>query len=124
MIQCEHFYFGLFNGIGIKLVKTSNVDKLLTQARLNELCHIGDKLRKNADLQNWLQPEGILALSHIEITFDEYNRKGVKNHTVLLDAKDWFDYTQPISIIKTYFLRELNKPPEKLEPIKIESEQT
>jgi hypothetical protein len=106
LIQCEHFIYALFNE-GYKLHATPNLKKLLNDDNLKYLCHIGDKTKQETVVQVWFPTENLLSVSSIHQTSDKYGRKGIWNHTILVSAEDYFQLTQPSTIFKPYFLKEL-----------------
>lgn len=109
MIHCEHFICGEFNGIGYRLIKSSNVDLILTEKSLRHLTHLD---RSNQTLL----PEGYIAITTIRHTKDEYDRNVTWNHTILIHVQDYFKLHPP-TLFKPYVITELEQPPTTLEPI-------
>lgn len=117
-MQCEQILYALFNGVGYKTIQTSNVDNLITEQNLDRLKTLKASSQTHV---HWLETEKIVALSQVHLTHDEYGRKGVWNHTILLNITDYISYTQtrPAQTLDTYFLKALPSPKTKLEPIQI-----
>jgi len=118
MIRCEHFVYGLFNGYGYVLTKTDGVDKILSDKMLKKL------LALQHDEQLLWPPqhpnkEFHISCTKIEPVKDEYKRVGIFNSTILVPLSKYLSYTQPLRIVKSYFMLRTDKPPEKLKPIKI-----
>lgn len=107
MTRLEHFIYASFNGVGYRTVKTDGVDKLLTQEMLTELKELDE------DSVTWFYPR-CLALTRVHHTVDEYGRKTMWNHTILVS---------PLNI-HALFLDQFIKPETKqiptLSPLKVE----
>ena len=109
MIHCEHFIYGQFNDVGYQLIKSANIDKILTKKSLNHLTHL------DCSTQTWL-PEGYIAITHIQHNKDEYERKVTWNHTILIRVEDYFKLHPP-TFFEPFFIKKLDKPIEQLEPL-------
>jgi len=109
MIHCENFIYGQFNGVGYRLIKSANVDKILTKKSLNHLTHL------DSSNQTWL-PEGYIAVTYIRHGKDEYERKVTWNHTILVRVQDYFKLHPP-TLFKPHIITKMEQPPTTLEPI-------
>lgn len=121
MIQAEHFIYALFNKSGYKCLKSPLVDKLLNQKSIYQLCHIGDKLEGNAVIQLWWPSEHVISVSNIvPMQKDQYNRKGVWNHTILLKIEDYFQLAKPSNLLADSLLSPMNEAPKgPLKPLEV-----
>jgi len=113
MICCEHFIYALTQNNGYVLLKSPNVEQMLTTENLNYLCHIGDNATEETYIQVRFTNEDLLACSYVKPTQDKYHRNGVWNHTIIIKLKDY------LKLVETHFIPETDKLPEKLEPIKV-----
>jgi len=118
MFQCEHFVYALFNNLGYKTLKTGRLDVILTTNNLYNLQRLPERSQTYV---HWLETEQLVAFSKVRGARDEYDRKGVWNHTLLIHINDYLAYTQtrPAETLDAYFLRELPSPSTRLEPIQI-----
>lgn len=112
----HQFIYGLF-GDNYAYIRSGFASEFLSEEAQNFLQHIGDRLAEEKDIWNIL--EGILAISFIRFKRDRYSRQAVWNHTFLVKFEDYLQRTQPISIFKPYFIKELGEMPKSLEPIEI-----
>jgi len=121
MTTVEHFIYALFNKSGYKWFKSPFVDKLLNAKSLYQLCHIGDKLEGNAVIQLWWPTEHVISVSNIvPMMRDQYNRKGVWNHTVLLKIEDYFQLAKPSNLLANSLLSPMNEAPTgQLKPLEV-----
>ena len=103
--------YGLFNGRGYRLVKSSGVDKRLSDDSLQRLIKIIERQKAEAVLPMHWPTENVLTLSHVVPTTDEYGRAGVWCHTVIAPIADFVWQLQP------YLAGPQEKPPKTLEPI-------
>ena len=117
-MRAEHFVYGLFNGVGYKTLQTSRVDKLLTEQNFERL-----KRLPAADVVyvHWLDTENIVAITQVREAKDEFNRKGIWNHTILVPITEYLSYTstQPASHITDSLFQKLPLAHAVLEPIEI-----
>ena len=121
MTIAEHFIYGLFNKSGYKLYKSPLVDKLLNEKSIYQLCHIGDKLEGNAVIQLWWPTEHVISVSNIvPMQKDQYNRKGVWNHTILLRIEDYFQLAKPAGLLAPFLLSPFSEAPKTpLKPLEV-----
>ena len=113
-LQAEHFIYGMFKGHGIKLIKSSGLKQLLDGEIINILCQLHEK-REYTNL--W--PNGVLTVTKISGTQDEYGRNGVWNHTIALRLMDYLAVRQPSNLLQPHFITGLDKPPRKLESLTV-----
>lgn len=116
MISCEHFVYSLATG----LIASANVEKLLTPLELDFLCHIGDRAKTEQCFRTSINPH-IIAVTYVEPIRDDFNRKDVWNHTILIKYKDYFEDREknPVELVAAQFVRSSVGSLEKLEPLKI-----
>lgn len=122
VVRCEHFVYGHFNGVGLKLVKTKGVDNLVNSEVLNMLCRLGNGIKKAMRALMWLPESRVVCISLLEPRTDQYNRKVTWNHTILVPAQEYFDNLihKILPTFEPYFIRKLNEPVG-LEPLMIKS---
>lgn len=113
-MKAEHFIYGLFKGYGIKLIKSPNLNNLLTGEIIDYLCN----LKEPKDYSN-LWPNGIITVTHVHSVNDEYGRDGVWNHTIAMRLMDYLEFAQPLKIFASHFIIDLPSPPKTLETITI-----
>jgi len=119
-IHCEHFIFAHWKGMGYRLIKSPGLDKLVSRQTLTYLCHIGNNLEKEARVQVWLPSENLIAICYLRPEKDEYGRRTIWNHTILIDISDYLNLNYP-AFFEPYFIRNLEKPVSELKPIMIKS---
>lgn len=115
-MKAEQFIYGLFEGYGIKLIKSPGLNNLLNGEIIEYLCQLREKKEPISNL--W--PNGVITVTKVHSTQDEYGRDGVWNHTIALRLMDYLAYMQPSKVLTPHFIKKLQKPPSKLEPIKVE----
>lgn len=89
-MECEHFVYAPFNGVGYKLIKSSGVDNLITRKSLRHL----KQLSGASPVQTWL-PEKVVAISYLARRKDDHGRDAVYNHTILVGIEDYFRLNPP-----------------------------
>jgi len=116
VISCEHFTFSLATGLNTSV----NVEKWLTPLELDYLCHIGDKQTTETCLRTPINPR-VVAVTYIKPVKDEYHRRDVWNHTILIRYRDYFEdrEPEPAKLVAAHFISPSSKQPVDLEPIKI-----
>jgi len=115
-VLCEHFTFSLATGLNTSV----NVEKWLTPLELDYLCHIGDKLETETCLRTPINPR-VVAVTYIKPVRDEYHRRDVWNHTILIRYRDYFEdrEPEPAKLVASHFISHGGDQPVDLEPIKI-----
>jgi len=114
-MQCEQFISSLS-----KLLTTSpNIEKVVTLEELEFLIHVGNGLEEAKCLRTIVNDD-YGAVSLIEPIHDEYNRKGVWNHTFIVNLKDYFNCTQPVKLFAKSFIRYSESPPKKLPTLTVQ----
>jgi len=111
-MKTEQFIYGLFKNYGIKLRKSPGLTKLLNGDIIDYLC----QLKENKEC---LWPNGVVTVTEIHNTTDEYGRSGVRNHTFAFTILDYLAYMQPRKLLQPYFITEIEKPPQNLESLQI-----
>lgn len=114
-VLCEQFIASLSE----ILVASSNIEKILTLEELEFLIHLGNGAKEPQCLRTIINDQ-YGAVSYIEPVHDEYNRKGVWNHTIIINLKDYFNSTTPIKLFQNHFLAYTKSPPKKLPQLRIE----
>ena len=112
----EHFLYALFPDGKLGLIKTSGVNKILTDKSMEFL----RKKTCNGE-PYWLPTEQVVAIQHIEQATDKDGREGVWNHTLLIPIGEYIRLTDPCKLFSKYFIPKISvfdKSPESLEPIK------
>jgi len=114
-VQCEQFIASLS-----EIIATSpNIEKILTLEELEFLIHLGNGAKEPQCLRTIINDQ-YGAVSYIEPVHDEYNRKGVWNHTIIVNLKDYFNSTAPLKLFQNHFLAYTESPPKKLSQLRIE----
>jgi len=111
-MKAEQFIYALFEGYGIKLIKSPGLNDLLTGEIIDYLCQL------TSDKSN-LWPNGVITVSKVHATHDEFGRDGVWNHTIALRLMDYLAYMQPNKMLASYFIKNLDKPPRSLESLEV-----
>ena len=112
-MKAEQFIYGLFKGYGIKLIKSPGLNGLLNGEIIEYLCQLTERKEPVSNL--W--PNGVITVTKVHSTQDEYGRDGVWNHTIAMRLMDYLAYMQPSKVLASHFVAVLKEPVEKLEPI-------
>ena len=115
IVNCEQFIASLSE----ILATSPNIEKILTLEELEFLIHLGNGAKESQCLRTIIN-DHYGAVSYIEPIHDEYNRKGVWNHTIIINLKDYFNSTAPIKLFSNHFLTYQDTPPKKLSQLRIE----
>lgn len=108
-MECEQFISCLS-----KLLTTSpNIEKVVSLAELEFLIHVGNGVEEAKCLRTTVNDD-YGAVSYIEPVRDEYNRKGVWNHTIIVNLKEYFNSTAPITMFANKFFTYTVNPPKQL----------
>ena len=113
-MKLEHFTYGLFNGHGYVLTKSSGLDAVTTKAMMDKLV----ALDRDTQLL-WTTPP-VISCTHIEPATDEFGRQGKWNHTIIISLEEYLLLTQPQTFIRQHFLSKPSKPPSELKPLTIQ----
>lgn len=115
-LELEHFLYGQLNGkgYGYTTIKSDGVDKILTTENFHHLC----RLDGPAIIKSWVPNDKLVARSYLSYTLDEYMRRNIWNHTILIEILDYIQI-QNFDEIDKHFIREDAKAPKKLEPLRI-----
>ena len=107
-MKAEHFIYGYFPKNGVKLIKSPGItDKLLSKDELTYLCHVADKLAEPAML--WWTNGHVFTFTSTHPTQDEYKRKTVWNHTIILPFADYIRITEPFGFLSSHFIDKPDK---------------
>lgn len=71
-------------------------------------------------MQLWFPAEQVLTVSFVHPVTDEYHRKGVWNHTIVIKFTDYLQLSQPSQFLAPYFIRVLPEPPGMLPVLQLE----
>ncbi len=107
MTQLEHFIYASFNGVGYRTVKTDGVDQLITSDMMDQLKQLGE------DTVTWFHRRCV-ALTRIDRARDEYGRKTVWNHTILLSPENVH------ALFSGYFITPKTERIPTLKPLEVE----
>ncbi len=114
-MKCEQFISLLS-----RLVAASpNLEKILSLEELEFLIHLGSMADKPRCLRTIINDQ-YAAVSYIVPVNDEYNRKGVYNHTIIVSLKDYFNGTSPTRMFWPYFHKDTENLPRRLSSLKCE----
>jgi len=92
-MKSEQLIYGLFKHHGIKLIRSQGISQLLTSDIVDYLCHI----EKPGTHQN-LWPNGVITVTKVDETNDEYGRSGVWNHTFAFRLIDFLQEMPPLKL--------------------------
>lgn len=115
-MKCEHFLYGQFNGVGYRLVKSTHLDDILTEESLHYLCALDGP----GVIQTWLPKDQAVAVSYLSYTLDEYARRNMWNHTIVIPILDYMNIHSP-DLFEPFFVRETDEPPQNLKPLRIDT---
>lgn len=115
----EHFIYGYVPKNGYRLVKSRGVTRLLSDTQLQYLSHMGDRATELTYSQFWFPDSDVLAISKITPVKDEYHRDAVWNHTLLVNMRDYLEYTKPSHVFDAYFLPQQTTLSNPLPPIEV-----
>jgi len=121
MIQCDHFLYAYFPSVGHKLIKSSGIDKILPDERLEYLSHIGGNSKTPQIVINYLPEEHLFSFSYIRPQKDEFGRDSTWNHTIILTPQDCFDL-KLFRFMEKHFIHTLAELPTTLNPLTIKVE--
>jgi len=96
------------------------VENWLTPLELDYLCHIGDDAETETCFRTKIT-RFLVAITYIKPIRDNYSRKDVWNHTILINYQTYFEDREvdPAKLVAPHFLSPTVKTPQSLEPIKI-----
>ena len=118
-VTCEHFLYALFPDVGIKLVKTPNLWRLINSTTMQFLQHLGDHVQDATTVQMWFADLKLVTVSYLKPVTDQHGRKGVWNHTILISIDDYLQISQPSTLLSPHLIRSLAAPPQQLTPIQV-----
>lgn len=108
-MQCEQFIASLS-----EIITTSpNIEKLLTLDELRFLVQLGNGAKEPQCLRTIINDQ-YGAVTYIEPIEDNDHRKGVWNHTIIINLKEYFNSTMPTKILADKFFKYTKKPPKNL----------
>jgi len=119
MIRCEHFIYALYNGYGIRLSQSPNVDKMLKEQSLRQIYDLAHNLKEEKIQYLWFPDEQVITASFLKPVTDEHSRKGSYNHTILLTINDYFELSPPSLFLEKYFIKNQDAPPNTLKPLEV-----
>ena len=128
MIALEHFIYGLFKNSGYQTVSSAQVEKLLKKESIETLKKLQLKNGQKTDVITMLFPlENVVTRSYLHATNDMYGRKGIINHTVILQTNDFIrEFPEVLEIafavVKDKVETNLASLPSNLDPLKIRCE--
>ena len=103
--------YGLFNGRGIRIVKSAGVDRRLSDDSQQRLIHLIEHQTTEALLPMQWPTDNVLTLTRVVPTHDEYGRQGVWSHTIIASVPDFVWTLQP------HLATPAAKPPKTLDVI-------
>jgi len=116
MVDCEHFIYGQFDGLGYRTIKSQHLDQMISHKSLRHLQNL-----KGPNPIQTLLPEDVVAITFLHShKKDEMGRKTVWNHTIILSIEDYFRLNPP-TMFKSHFIREMQNPHGTLKPLKVET---
>jgi len=118
-MQWAHFLFGHFDGYGMCVIQSRNVDLMLSEQSVQYLHELGKHHQKQEVIKTKFPMEEVIAYSFLKPTTDEHGRASMLNYTVLVRYDDVFtDYEQKV---KLHCAAHFDEPPKKLEPLQIKT---
>lgn len=119
MIEAEQIICGRFNGIGWRIVKSPKIYQLSEESLREILKPLN--VQTETRTCRYLEKEQLVAISYLKPQQDEYDRKGMWNHTILIPIREYLKKTDPIRLAEPYFIKEVPSAiPQHLESVKIE----
>jgi len=118
-LLCEHFIYGMFPGYGYRYIRSPQVEQCLESDDLDWLKNLGHNLTSERTVESWFPDNAVYSITFLKPVVDNYGRHASWNHTILLHAKDYIKYTQPLQKCKPLFITELAEPVPMLEPLQI-----
>lgn len=114
-MKLEHFTYG-FNGKDYRYVATKGVEKLLgLKARVHLKTLSGPGVAKT-----WIPEDKVVARSYLGYKLDDYQRRCVWNHTILIGILDYIQI-QNFDVVDKHFIREDVEAPTSFEPLRIDT---
>lgn len=117
IIQIERFIYAAFNGVGWRFIKTPRIIEWLSEKSLEHLMRQGTT--KETVTQTLLE-NGKIAYSYLRPIIDELHRASMYNYTIILKTEDLLKLLNAENFIEKFLIKNMARPPEKLEPIQIE----
>jgi hypothetical protein len=114
-MHCEQFISSLSEIIAA----SPNIETALTLDELRFLAQLGNGIKQPQCLRTIINNQ-YGAVSYIEPIEDNDHRKGVWNHTIIINLKEYFNATMPTKFLADKFLLYTKNPPRKLQTIVME----
>lgn len=103
----NHFIYASFPRVGYQTIRTPATNTLLTEKQQHLLSHPVGFLDGEVRIQHVFPSNGIVTLSCIYPTQDEYHRRTIWNHTFVLRREEYLQLQNPIAL-EPYFIRQTN----------------
>jgi hypothetical protein len=114
-MQCEQFIVSLSEIIA----SSPNIEQVVTLDELRFLMDLGNGINQPQCLRTILNDK-TGAISYIQPIQDELKRKGIWNHTIIVNLKDYFNSTEPARLFADKFFQYTDKLPKKLPTLKVD----
>ena len=100
---CEQMLYGLFSNIGYQTLTSPNVKRILTKQSIEQIK--GLKLQHSEEssiIQLHFKTEDAITITHLTRTQDNYGRKGIMNHTIIIKIADYLTFYPPLALVKDH----------------------
>jgi hypothetical protein len=87
-LKLHQFIFASFNRIGFKLIRTKNIDKIISEGSIIHLCRQGGKRDQQTFVHAFLPEEKLLTISCITPSVDSSGRWTSQNRTLIIRTTD------------------------------------
>lgn len=118
MTEAGQFIYGWFDGEGLRLMQSGNIDRMLGEKSLATLFLLAKNESEDGPYINKFEREEVVAYSHLTTDYDDSGRKVRRNHTILCTYDDVFrDY---LKMVTPHFADISNKIPDlPLKPLEV-----
>jgi hypothetical protein len=118
-VKCEQVFRGYIKGHGIRYLKTSCVDQILNGDSLKKILEQNVDSDKTLETKTSFPEENVLAVSFLRPITDDYGRKTVWNHTILIELNSFVEEAKPENLVSSLLLRNPDEVPEKLKALEV-----
>ena len=113
-IKLEQFIYGSFNKVGYRQVTSPNTHKIIGEDSFKYLREL-----KGEGVIQTLLPENVVAVSFLRSDSDDFGRKTVWNHTILIPIEDYFTLN-PSTMFTSHFKEVAKTKPNQLNTYKVQ----
>jgi hypothetical protein len=132
LISCEHFIYSSLPGRGLTILKSNSFDVPLeirdpfgvTSAYQRK--YLEDFKEARSQKNFVLNGRPVIGISYLRNTLDDFSRKGIFNHTIIITQEDYIKLGAHPEILEDKFIKNIDKnfdPTSRLVPIQIDEKQ-